>query len=145
MNQAIIRSLHALGVSILRYGLVFLLLMWGGAKFTQFEAELIRPLVANSPLVGWLYQIVGLRGTSAIFGTFEVIAALLIASRKWLPRPSGYASLATVPMFLTTLSFLLTTPDVFEPSSPWAGFLIKDIMLLGAAVFTAAEALEQKG
>ena len=30
-----------------------------------------------------------------------------------------------------TLSFLVTTPDVFSPTSPPAGFLMKDVMLLG--------------
>lgn len=44
-------------------------------------------------------------------------------------------------MFVVTLSFLFTTPGVFEPTSPWGGFLMKDIILLGAALFTAAEAL----
>jgi reactive chlorine resistance protein C len=144
MNAATIRLLRIVGVRLLRYGLVLLLLMWGAAKFTQFEAELIKPLVENSPFVSWLYPVFGLRGASAIFGIFEVSAALVIATRKWLPRASGYASLATIPMFLVTLSFLVTTPGVFEPSSPWGGFLMKDIMLLGAAAFTAAEALEDQ-
>jgi uncharacterized membrane protein YkgB len=44
-------------------------------------------------------------------------------------------------MFLVTLSFLITTPNVFAPSSPWGGFLMKDLILLGAALSTAAEAL----
>lgn len=145
MNPSTVRTLYTVGVGILRYGLAFLLLMWGAAKFTQFEAELIKPLVENSPFVSWLYPAFGLRGASAIFGTFEVAAAILIATRRWFPRASGYASLATVPMFLVTLSFLVTTPGVFEPSSPWGGFLMKDIMLLGTAVFTAAEALRDEG
>jgi uncharacterized membrane protein YkgB len=41
-----------------------------------------------------------------------------------------------------TLSFLITTPGVLSPTSPFGGFLMKDIMLLGAALYTAAEALE---
>ena len=144
MNPSTVRTLYTVGVGILRYGLVFLLLMWGAAKFTQFEAELIKPLVENSPFVSWLYPVFGVRGASAIFGLFEVTAAILVASRRWFPRASGYASLVTVPMFLVTLSFLVTTPGVFEPSSPWGGFLMKDIMLLGTAVFTAAEALQDE-
>ena len=53
----------------------------------------------------------------------------------------SYASLVASSMFVVTLSFLVTTPDVFQPSSPWGGFLMKDIMFLGAALLTGAEAL----
>jgi len=136
-----VRLLDTAGISVLRYGLVFLLLMWGAAKFSAFEAEAIRPLVENSPIVSWMYGVFGLRGTSAAFGVFEVAVALLIATRRWLPRVSGYASLAASSMFLVTLSFLFTTPNVFAPTSPWGGFLMKDIILLGAALYTSAEAL----
>jgi uncharacterized membrane protein YkgB len=44
-------------------------------------------------------------------------------------------------MFLVTLSFLVTTPGVLTPPSWIAGFLMKDLFLLGAALYTAAEAL----
>jgi len=137
--------LSRVGVWILRYGLVFLLLMWGAFKFAAFEAEAIKPLVENSPFLGWLYGVFGVRGTSALIGVFEVTAGVLIAARRWLPRVSGYASLAAAGMFVVTLSFLFTTPDAFAPTSPYGGFLIKDVMLLGAALFTAAEALGAAG
>jgi len=50
-------------------------------------------------------------------------------------------------MFLLTLTFVLTTPGVWQPGygfpflSMTGAFLAKDIMLLGAAVWTAGEAL----
>ena len=44
--------------------------------------------------------------------------------------------------FLVTLSFLVSTPGVFAPTNPFGGFLLKDIVLLGAALSTAAEAVE---
>jgi uncharacterized membrane protein YkgB len=50
--------------------------------------------------------------------------------------------LAASGIFLITLSFLVTSPGVLEPTSPWGGFLMKDILLLGAALFTAGEAFE---
>jgi uncharacterized membrane protein YkgB len=65
----------------------------------------------------------------------------LIAARRWAPRVSGYASLAASGMFLVTLSFLLTTPGALAPTSPFNQFLLKDVVLLGASLFTAAEAL----
>ena len=49
----------------------------------------------------------------------------------------GSGSLAAGGMFLVTLSFLFNTPNVGE-SAP---FLLKDLTLLGAAVWTAGEAI----
>jgi reactive chlorine resistance protein C len=132
------------GVWVLRYGLVLLLVGWGALKFVAFEAEAIKPLVENSPFLGWLYGLFSVRGASALIGVFEVSAGLLIAARPWLPRASGYASLAAAGMFLVTLSFLITTPGVLSPTNPAGGFLIKDVVLLGAALFTAAEAFGAK-
>ena len=43
--------LKGIGTHITRYGLVIVLLWIGGMKFTAYEAEGIRPLVANSPLM----------------------------------------------------------------------------------------------
>ena len=136
------RGLGRLGDGILRYGLVALLLLWGGFKFAAFEAEAIRPLVENSPLMSWLYPLLGVRGTSALIGVVELVAALLICTRRWTPRLSAVGSLLAAGTFLVTLSFLFTTPGVLAPTSPFGGFLMKDLILLGAALSTAAEALQ---
>jgi uncharacterized membrane protein YkgB len=42
-------------------------------------------------------------------------------------------------MFLTTLSFLFTTPGIM--ATPLGPFILKDIVLLGASVWTLGEAL----
>jgi reactive chlorine resistance protein C len=131
----------SIGLGVSRYGLVFLLLLWGTFKFFAFEAEGIQPLVSNSPFLGWMYPVFGLRGTSAAIGVLEVTAALLIAIRPWQPRLSAYGSLFATVTFLTTLSFLVTTPGAISPAHPMNGFLLKDVMLLGTALSTAAEAL----
>jgi reactive chlorine resistance protein C len=135
------RRIGAIGLGVSRYGLAMLLLLIGGYKFFAFEAEGIRPLVGSSPLLSWLYRVFDVRGVAALFGTFEVAIGALICARRWVPRVSGYASLAAGGMFLITLSFLVTTPGALSPTSPFQQFLLKDLVLLGAALFTAAEAL----
>jgi uncharacterized membrane protein YkgB len=127
------------GGLLLRYALVFLMLMWGSFKFFEFEAEAIRPLTENSPLTAWLYPLLGVRGASAVFGLVQVPAALLIAAYRLAPRASAVASLVASAMLLTTLSFIVTTPAA--ELAPFRGFLMKDVVLLGAALFTAAESL----
>lgn len=128
------------GLYVLRYGLVFLLVMWGGFKFASFEAEGIQPLVSHSPLLSWLYSVTSVQGASNVIGVVEIGTGLLMASRRWWPAVSGYASLSASGIFLITLSFLVTTPGVLEPTNPSGGFLMKDILLFGAALFTAGEA-----
>lgn len=138
-------ALATTGVRVMRYGLVVALLVWGLAKFTAAEAEAIRPLVEHSPVLSWLYGLFGLRGTSALFGIFEVGIGALIAARRWFRRASGYASLAAAVMFAITFSFLFTTPDMLRLANPWRDSFTKDIVLLGAALFIAAEALGAAG
>jgi uncharacterized membrane protein YkgB len=130
------------GRALLRYGLVGLLLLWGGFKFTAFEAEGIRPLIEHSPLLHWLYPVFGVRGASALIGVVELTAGLLMCTLRWRPELSALGSLIAAGTFLITLSFLITTPGVLEPTNPFGGFLLKDILLLGAALCTAAEALD---
>jgi reactive chlorine resistance protein C len=140
-----IEFLSAAGLALLRYGLVFLLLLWGTFKFFAFEANGIQPLVQNSPFLSWLYPLLGVRGASSLIGVMEIVTALLIASRRWRPRASAYGSLLGAATFATTLSFLVTTPGALGIGSPLGGFLMKDVLLLGAALFTSAESFRAAG
>ena len=133
--------LDSMASAILRYGLVALLLLWGAMKFAAFEAEGIRPLVEHSPLLAWLHPLLGIRGTSSLIGVIEMSAGFLICLRRWRPMLSLAGSLLAVGTFLITLSFLVTTPGILEPTNPFGGFVMKDIILLGAALWSAAEAL----
>ena len=136
-------GIYNIGIGILRYGLVGLLLLWGTFKFLPFEAAGIQPLVEHSPFLGWLLPLFGLRGTSDIIGAIEIGTGLIIATRRWLPRFSAYGSLGASGIFLITLSFLVTTPGALSATSPFSGFLLKDIMFLGGALVTAAEAFSE--
>jgi uncharacterized membrane protein YkgB len=135
------QRLTDVGTGVLRYGLVFLLIVIGSTKFFAFEANGIHPLVAHSPFLNWMYQILGVQGVSNFFGLFEITTGILIALRRFSPRASAIGSLAGIVIFLTTLSFLFTTPGALAPGSDVGGFLMKDVILLGAAVLTAGEAL----
>lgn len=140
-TEARIATLQKVAAGVLRYGLVLLLGMWGALKFAAFEAEGIRPLIEHSPLLSWMYSVFSIRAASGVLGVIEISLAILIAAHRWMPRLSGYASLAASGMFLITLSFLASTPGALEPTSEVGGFLMKDLMLLGGALFTAGESL----
>jgi len=131
----------SIGTAILRYGVVALLLLFGLLKFTEMEAQGIRELVGNHPLMSWMYPAFGIRGASAIIGVVELSAAVLICTRRWLPGASAIGSLLAAGTFMVTLSFLFTTPGALAPDSPIGGFLMKDLILLGASLYSAGEAL----
>lgn len=133
---------QAFGRHSARYGLVLALLWIGGMKFTSYEAEGISGFVSNSPLMSWAYSIFSVQGFSALLGVTEIFIALLIASRPYSARTALTGSALAVGMFLTTLSFLVTTPGVWEASAGGfpalsvvpGQFLAKDFVLFGAAM-----------
>ena len=128
-----------LGGGVLRWSLVFFFLAFGAYKFTPQEAAGIHPLTAHSPVLFWLVPLLGERGASAVIGVIEISLGLMMALRYLRPLIAAYASLATAAVLVVTFSFLFTTPGL-DPQSSDAGFLIKDLTLFGAALWSAAEA-----
>jgi uncharacterized membrane protein YkgB len=142
-------QVERLALHVLRGGLVGILLWLGTFKFTAVEAEAIQPLVANSPLMSWLYAVLSVQGASNLIGASELAIAALLVARPFSAHACAVGSLAAVAMFATTLSFLATTPGLWGfvagyplPVLNGTGFfLAKDVFLLGAALASAAEAL----
>lgn len=138
---------EAVGRELARYGLVVVVGWIGLMKFMAFEAEGIRLYVTNSPLMSWVYGYLSVRGFSATLGVIEVAVAVLIAARPFSPRAAAIGSALAVGMFLTTLSFLATTPGVWEPSAGGfpalsgkpGQFLLKDLALLGISFWSLGE------
>ena len=137
-----------LGTHVLRYGLVVIFLWIGGLKFTVYEAKGIEPFVMNSPILSWAYQALGLTNLAHVIGVIEILIGLCIAARPFSPKISWIGSVGSIITYLITLSFMLTTPGIvqmgyaFPAISPMPGqFLAKDLVLLGASIWTAGEAL----
>jgi len=89
------------------------------------------------------------RAFSALLGVVEVGIAAMIALRSVSAKVSAIGSGLAAVMFLTTLTFLVSTPG-WEPSlggfpalSALPGqFLLKDAVLLGASVWSLGESLQ---
>jgi uncharacterized membrane protein YkgB len=150
-NTPVTARLEHVGGLLARYGLVVVIGWIGLMKFTAFEAQGIQPLVANSPLMSWLYDLFSVNAFSALLGVVEVAAAVLLAIAPWWPRISAAGSVISIGLFVATLSFMLTTPGVFEASqggfpmlSSTGQFLIKDAALLGISVWTLGDALRHR-
>ena len=144
--------LEALGLNVARYALVLVLVWIGLMKFTAYEAGAIQPLVTNSPLMFWLYGLFSVQATSNLIGAAEIVAGVLIAIRPWSAPAGVVGSLMAVATFVITLTFLFSTPG-WEPSlggfpalSVAPGqFILKDAVLLGAAIWSLGESLRHVG
>ena len=138
--------------TVLRYGLVLVILWIGAMKFTAYEAKGIQPLVAHSPFMSWLYEFLSVMGVAKLLGVVELVTAGLIALRPISARACQVGSGMAILIFLVTLTFLFSTPG-WEPSlggfpalSASVGqFLLKDVVLLGAALWSFAEARQASG
>ena len=143
-----VSAMTRVGEALARYGLVVVIGWIGLLKFTSYEAQGIEPLVANSPLLSWVYEVFSVTAFSTLLGVVEVSTAVLLAVKPWSPRISVAGSVMAVGLFLATISFLATTPGVGEDAaggfpllSMTGQFLVKDVALLGIAVWTLADAL----
>jgi uncharacterized membrane protein YkgB len=140
------RTLIRAGQLISRYGLVVVLAWIGFGKYVKMES---RTLIEHSPLMSWIYDVAGTAVVARGLGTMEIAAALLIALRPVWPRLSAVGSALAVVLFLGTLSFLFTTPGVVSShagglpvlSALPGQFLLKDLVLIGVAVWTLGDSL----
>jgi uncharacterized membrane protein YkgB len=132
---------------ICRYGLVVVLLWIGVGKYVKMES---RTLIEHSPLMSWVYDVFSVTTVADALATAEIVAGVLIAARPLSARVSAVGSAMAVVLFLGTLSFLFTTPTVIAghlgPIPVLSGmpgqFLLKDLVLIGVAVWSLGEALE---
>jgi uncharacterized membrane protein YkgB len=136
-----------LGEFLLRYGLVLVLGWIGAMKFTGYEAAGIQPLVESSPLMSWMYKFLSLQATSNVIGVAEITAAFLIAIKPVSAKLSAIGSVLAILTFLATLSFLFSLPGWekslggFPALSGSGGFLLKDVVLLGASLWTLGDSI----
>jgi uncharacterized membrane protein YkgB len=134
------------GQMLTRYALVVVLAWIGIGKFVKMDA---RVLIEHSPLMSWIFDFASATAVARGLGTMEVAAALLIALRPLWPRASAVGSVLAVVLFAGTLSFLFTTPGVVVGhaavipvlSAQPGQFLLKDLVLIGVAVWTLGDSL----
>lgn len=134
---------------IARYGLVIVLAWFGAMKFTYYESHGISHWVANSPFLSWFYNIMSIDAFGRLNGSIELITAALLAAKPWFPKASVLGGIIASLFFVTTLSFMVTTPGVGEASaggfpilSADGEFLMKDIALIGLALWLLADAID---
>jgi reactive chlorine resistance protein C len=159
---------------------IFIVMAWiGGLKAYQYEADGIVPFVANSPFMSFFYnketpeyknylnpegKIVqknidwhNENGTYTFaygLGTVIVIIGILTLLGIWFSKIGVIGGLLTFGMSLITLTFLITTPEVYVPNlggdfpTPNYGFpylsgagrlVLKDVIMMAAGLICASD------
>jgi uncharacterized membrane protein YkgB len=140
-------GLGSVGFSVMRCGLATTLLWIGALKFRDYEVQNAEVLVTSSPLTSRLREKLGARTLGRLTGVAQLTLGSLIAAKPVAPLASAVGGLGAAGMMLGTLSFLVTTPEAWQegegmPQLSMLGeALLKDSVLLGAALLTAAESL----
>jgi uncharacterized membrane protein YkgB len=124
-------------IAILRWVMVFIFLWFGIQKFSEYAAEAIQPLIANSPFISWLGYF-GTIGEARIIGTIELTTAAILIVGSRVRAASALGSAMASGTFALTSSFIFTTPGITQfrstgfpiVSTLIEQFLIKDIALL---------------
>ncbi len=168
-------STQKLGVNLIRVAILIIFVWIGGLKFWNYEAEGIVPFVANSPFMSFFYsndapeykeyklkegEFVEEKYQWHVENntyTFSYGLGILIMSIGVLtflgifwPKVGFVGATLAIIMTIGTLSFLITTPEVWVPNlgSGESGFpllsgagrlVIKDTAILAGAVVVLAD------
>ena len=168
-------STQKLGINLIRIA-IFIIFIWiGGLKFFNYEAEGIVPFVANSPFMSFFYdkpapeykefklkegefneakyewhKSNNTYGFSKGLGILIMTIGLLTLLGIFFPKAGLIGAGLVIIMSIGTLSFLVTTPEVWVPNlgSGEHGFplltgagrlVIKDTAILAGAVVVLAD------
>lgn len=163
------------GVNLIRVAILVIFVWIGGLKFWNYEAEGIVPFVANSPFMSFFYakeapeykayklkegefdetrhrwhEQNNTYGFSRGLGILIIGIGLLTFLGIFFPKIGLAGSVLAIIMTVGTLSFLVTTPEVWVPDlgSGEHGFplltgagrlVVKDVAILAGAVVVMAD------
>lgn len=180
---SILAKSQSLFIHLSRFS-IFIVMVWiGGLKAFQYEADGIVPFVANSPLMSFFYSKEApeykmynnpegktvnknidwhKENRTYIFsfglGAMIIIIGIFTLLGIWYAKIGVIGGLMTFGMSIVTLSFLITTPEVYVPNlggdfpTPQYGFtflsgagrlVVKDVIMMGAGLIIASDSAKK--
>jgi uncharacterized membrane protein YkgB len=127
---------------LIRASMVLVFLAFGYEKWFEYEAEVIKPFISNSPLVFWLIPLFGVRGASWFLGVSEWTFGALLFFGFWNKRLGILGAAGSIITYASTVSIIPFMPDAW--AAPAGGFpamtintafLIKDVVLLATSIY----------
>ncbi len=175
----LIATSQTLFINLTRIAICIVMVWIGGLKAFQYEADGIVPFVANSPLMSFFYskkapeytayknpegktvqkhidwhQNNGTYIFSYGLGAVIIVIGILTLLGIWFAKIGLLGGLLTFGMSLVTLTFLISTPEVYVPNlggdfpTPQFGFpylsgagrlVLKDVIMMGAGLIIASD------
>lgn len=166
-------------INMARVSILIVMVWIGGLKAFQYEADGIIPFVANSPFMSFFlnkkapeynnyknpegktvqkninwHKDNGTYVFSYVLGTVIIIIGLITFLGIWNDKLGIFGGLLTVGMSVITLTFLITTPEVYVPNlggdfpTPQFGFpylsgagrlVLKDVIMLTVGLICASD------
>jgi uncharacterized membrane protein YkgB len=127
---------------LMRASMVLIFVMFGYQKWFEYEAEVIKPFISNSPLVFWLIPAFGVRGASWFLGTTEWLFGGLLFLGFWNKRLGIIGAAGSLFTFASTVTIIPLIPDGwaaqaggFPAMTINTAFLLKDIVLFAASYY----------
>ena len=172
-------STQKLGINLMRVAILIIFVWIGGLKFWNYEAEGIVPFVANSPFMSFFYAKSApeykeyklkegefdavkhewhTENRTYVFaqglGILIMVIGILVFLGMFSPKIGLVGALLAIIMTFGTLSFLVTTPEVWVPNlgSGEFGFpllsgagrlVIKDTAILAGAIILLADSAQR--
>lgn len=172
-------SSQKLGINLIRISILIIFVWIGGLKFWNYEAEGIVPFVANSPFMNFFYNKTAPEykeykmkegefnaakqqwhkdnntyGFSHGLGILIMSIGILVFIGMFSPKAGLIGAALAIIMTIGTLSFLVTTPEVWVPDlgSGEHGFpllsgagrlVIKDTAILAGAIVLLADSAQR--
>lgn len=174
-----VASSQKLGINLIRISILIIFVWIGGLKFWNYEAEGIVPFVANSPFMNFFYNKTAPEykeykmkegefnaakqqwhkdnntyGFSHGLGVLIMSIGILVFIGMFSPKAGLIGAALAIIMTIGTLSFLVTTPEVWVPDlgSGEHGFpllsgagrlVIKDTAILAGAIVLLADSAQR--
>ena len=168
-------SSNRIGLNLMRIAILVIFVWIGGLKFYNYEADGIVPFVANSPFMSFFYnneapeykqyknsegafvpenhawhEANNTYGFSHGLGLLIMSIGVLFFLGMFFPKIGIVGEMLAIIMTIGTLSFLITTPEVWVPNlgGPEYGFpllsgagrlVIKDIAILAGALILLSD------
>ncbi|WP_455628323.1 DUF417 family protein [Parabacteroides chinchillae] len=168
-------SSNRIGLNLMRIAILVIFVWIGGLKFYNYEADGIVPFVANSPFMSFFYnneapeykqyknpegafvpenhawhEANNTYGFSHGLGLLIMSIGVLVFLGMFFPKIGIVGEMLAIIMTIGTLSFLITTPEVWVPNlgGPEYGFpllsgagrlVIKDIAILAGALILLSD------
>ncbi len=127
---------------LIRASMVIIYFFFGYQKWFDYEVQGLIPFFTHGPLIFWMYQVFGMKGSTYLLGASEWLFGALLLAGFWNKKLGILGALGSVVTFLCTVTIIPFMPDGWAPSAGGfpamvgnVAFLMKDMVLLAVSFY----------